>query len=61
MWHGPNFIPRPRNLDTLVLIGEEVAFDSRYLYWEKYALVEALQDWVGLLEDMCGDQHKASL
>lgn len=60
MWYGPQFVARPRNLDTLMLKGE-VEFEPTSLYWEKEILIEALETWVRSLEALCGDRAITSL
>lgn len=40
------FVSKRYDFDTAAVMDNDVAYDVRYLYWEKQALVEALESWL---------------
>lgn len=59
MWYGPQFVQRPRNVDSLIIVGE-IEFHPATLYWEHQVLIEALENWIQSLEALCDDRNTTS-
>ena len=50
-WRGPMVISK--HVDSDVIIGGELEFREGSIYWEKMALIEALDEWLQTLESVC--------
>lgn len=62
MWIGPQFVARPRNLDTIIVNGE-LEFRPSSIYWERMALIEALEKFLETPPEawQCGEQNTTSV
>ena len=51
-WFGPAFFPKRYDFDA-AMTTSEVDFVPQTLYWERQALIEALENWIPTLESLC--------